>query len=1695
MSLFKRNLVHTTVVALLASVMSVTPWAGYDSQTASAAVNDGNCELIGFGTSAYPYLVDSPEDFEEIVDCDGSGVYFEQRTDIDFGNTWSSIPTLQGHYDGNFKLLQNLTFNNASTNDVAPFGLVRTGASIRRVTLHTVTITAGQRVGGLATDIEKNAFVSQIRIIDPRIIGSDYVGALASSTSGTIGDVVISGGYARTGFVQSPGHVGGVVSTIRVSASNDEVISTSYMNAVSISNFTIDHTAGNSNTRMGGIAALVSTGLRPRVIISDVAIDATLDDTSTGTQAGMLFGSHFQGDAGTLDLSVNGAVLSIVHEVANPSSSRLLSLLGNVLTDVEASVQNVAVSALSYSNTITNTQSVELLGGQLYSNTTVTADAVYFDTTVMAADKFTYTTGATAKTANELTENSLYTSWPTPASVEAGLFQPNPLNSWVKDGSSRPWLANAASLGLGPDRYRNIRISSLGYISKNTQLGHIALVGHSSANYTLAIDATLPDTTPVNILNGFDGKASGHTYVGTQLKLFGTLAEIDSDLKRLVLDPTIQAAAVNLSFVLEDTTPAQIYSENIEFTYLGCSLQGDGSAESPYLVSSELDLQRIMACDDVETHFEQTADIDLDFPHVPIGNNAARFQGSYDGGGYTISGLRNHNPLGWEQGLFGATGDSGGTSTATEIKNLTVRGEVTGDNQVAILVGDVDDLNVQNVNLFGTVNAVAAGGLLTGDAEDFKVVGVVAEGRVSVIEDEAALIVGDANDNDIWLEDITLRGQVVGNRQIGGLAGLLGSDNEQGLVRQVQAFVDIVSVDDSNYFQDRVGGLAGDSARMSFSDVTVRGLTVGGRTGRVFVHADLTDPDQSKTRVGGLLGRSIFDVIRDADVQIDVIAQSPQLPPQVVEFGGLIGYAKSIELSDSSYSGNVSALDATGGAIGALFDGPTIVSNLVIDADVTSAGADVGGFAGRTMHDEGTLVLEDISVSGDINASGNGPFGGLIGDINRNFDANTTVSTSATGTISIFRTTTNVDITVVGVATAGGLIGAADVVSELLIQDSSTSGSILGGGTAGGFIGGLSSGQDADSQVTIQRSFATGSVDAPNSEDSGGFIGYSDSSSSGLSVSIQKSFATGDVTGDDGVGGFIGFMQRTAIEDSYSTGDVLGTANVGGFVGDMDAVSTITDSYVAGNVGYSAGGSGAIGRFAAVATTNRLANNGWNSAISTPPGGAIEGAEFEISPANINTLSTFAGWSITDTLAGDEETWVICPALSTLGPILWHQVRAAGGDCGDSQLPDLAQSISVEGASLDFEYPLDIGWFSSVGYAKKYRDIVNGSAVPIDATVSVHNAVGIDSFGCNNGYDSPNNLLSELDDTDAGAFNRFISVEMDDLCTQNRGEAYVELKVAFSSYSQPITLENIVLDISDVDDYQFVELSNFDRFKFAEGTILSPSIVNGVTRVSETQGLQTSPTNTTADFNFVGSAFTVGRVQFEIEEARELIIKLGATENGAAYFDLDFSFGENWQDARGAAVVLTQINPVIEAANAAPAPYVGPVVYRAEPQNISNLGGLVELVGENLESVTKVVIGETELELQSVTSKVILAEVPAGLTLGLKDAKVTSDFGVLLVADLIRIVSEDDLSFHAWTSLKGDYVKVYAKNLVGKGKVQFVVNGKEIAWVRAADASNPKIREANGFKYMVRSVTLRPGKNVFEIYLGGTRVKRVAYSG
>ena len=186
----------------------------------------------------------------------------------------------------------------------------------------------------------------------------------------------------------------------------------------------------------------------------------------------------------------------------------------------------------------------------------------------------------------------------------------------------------------------------------------------------------------------------------------------------------------------------------------------------------------------------------------------------------------------------------------------------------------------------------------------------------------------------------------------------------------------------------------------------------------------------------------------------------------------------------------------------------------------------------------------------------------------------------------------------------------------------------------------------------------------------------------------------------------------------------------------------------------------------------------------------------------------------------------------------------------------------------------------------------------------------------------------------------------------------------------------------------------------------------------------------------------------------------------------------------------------------APASYSGPWI--GSPQMTAIAGSDLVLSGSKLTTINKLSIAGTTVSFLSISDTELRITVPAALMAGTYDLVVESSYGKLIIQSAIVVQSaiasdtpaSTEDSAKPWTKkLDEASVKIYTKDLVGAGKVQFFFNGKEIAWVNATSADDPKLRTANGSQYLVRTVYLVEGqKNVLEVWVEGVRAWRAAYS-
>ena len=115
------------------------------------------------------------------------------------------------------------------------------------------------------------------------------------------------------------------------------------------------------------------------------------------------------------------------------------------------------------------------------------------------------------------------------------------------------------------------------------------------------------------------------------------------------------------------------------------------------------------------------------------------------------------------------------------------------------------------------------------------------------------------------------------------------------------------------------------------------------------------------------------------------------------------------------------------------------------------------------------------------------------------------------------------------------------------------------GADAGGLVG---KSYGSSNYLTIDNSYATGTVASPYDNGVGGLVGSVDGY-----VTISKSHSSADVNGSYNVGGLAGYAYYPTIDDSYATGSVAGSnGDVGGLVGYSYGASTIDNSYATGDV-------------------------------------------------------------------------------------------------------------------------------------------------------------------------------------------------------------------------------------------------------------------------------------------------------------------------------------------------------------------------------------------------------------------------------------------------------------------------------------------------------------------------------------------------
>lgn len=310
---------------------------------------------------------------------------------------------------------------------------------------------------------------------------------------------------------------------------------------------------------------------------------------------------------------------------------------------------------------------------------------------------------------------------------------------------------------------------------------------------------------------------------------------------------------------------------------------GDGTQQSPYLISTAAELSKVGGCGDYGVYFQQTADIDVSGTNfTPIGTTNKNFNGNYDGGDHTISGFVASN---YYDGVFGIVNN--GT-----ISNLHVDAafNATGVAYLGAVASAIYNSTVTNVS--ATVSGSAAGsayiGAIAGQAQSTTFTNVTSTGSMNLTgwSSRAGGLFG-------WIWGTTLTGDSHSDvafttnpaEFIGGLAGGIDNSNIDGF-----KFTGSIDAQSTNYIGGIAGYMSGGNISQTLSTAEINGVGGG-------------------NYIGGFVGQVYYGNFQQ-------VASSGAISVDAYNVGGLLGYSYQSQITDSFSGGDVSGGNDVGQLIG-----------------------------------------------------------------------------------------------------------------------------------------------------------------------------------------------------------------------------------------------------------------------------------------------------------------------------------------------------------------------------------------------------------------------------------------------------------------------------------------------------------------------------------------------------------------------------------------------------------------------------------------------------------------------------------------------------------------------------------------------------------------------------------------------------------
>lgn len=569
---------------------------------------------------------------------------------------------------------------------------------------------------------------------------------------------------------------------------------------------------------------------------------------------------------------------------------------------------------------------------------------------------------------------------------------------------------------------------------------------------------------------------------------------------------------------------------------------------------------------------------------TPIGTNDNPFIGTFDGAGYTISGVYINTPEESNKGLFGVvenTVDEGETeSVAPEfivqkktylIKNVKVTdADITAYQNVGGVVGRSDGAGVKDCYFSGTINGGynSVGGVVGYSNDESVVIQCYSTGNVSGNQ-RVGGITGYCSKNTVVSKCYSDMA-VSGVKNVGGIVGTLAGSSLVGCF-----FLGSVTAD------NRVGGIIGYSSvgvvrgAYAIANVNSAGTDIGGAVGVVFggEHSSLFYCyERSKCDGPVGIGRTLdemytTDFVKELNktmpyfcfdytninsgfpvitwmLQTDVWTGELEIPQK--NDSGIYLIYKPSELAwfAGLVNGTIPGYDANPSADAEVMDDLLFNINVYDDSMGTTEWTPIGTAANPYT---GSFKGGGFNIAGiytTTEATSDGKNIGLFGYVGSGGSVNNVLV---------------MDGLICGVENVGGIVGYAyGAQIANCVSNSEVRGDKAVGGVAGNIAG----------STTLSSCGMIGSINGTNTtgeqsytQNVGGVVGYNNRSS------VKQSFSYSDIIAPEAryVGGVVGNNAVGTIQNSYSTSTIVGSSSCGGIVGNNQN-GTVSKCYTAGKV-------------------------------------------------------------------------------------------------------------------------------------------------------------------------------------------------------------------------------------------------------------------------------------------------------------------------------------------------------------------------------------------------------------------------------------------------------------------------------------------------------------------------------------------------